>query len=57
MAVHRSIRDAGRIGFTVSLFITDLAFAEEDLVAAAKLGIFAASIVAAVAGWIAMRRR
>jgi NhaA family Na+:H+ antiporter len=44
------------IGFTVSLFITDLAFEDETLIAAAKSGIFAASILAAIGGWIGMRR-
>ena len=38
------------IGFTVSLFITELAFTDDDLVAAAKLGILVASILAAVIG-------
>ena len=38
------------IGFTVSLFITDLAFSDADLVAEAKVGIIAASIVAGVVG-------
>jgi NhaA family Na+:H+ antiporter len=44
------------IGFTVSIFITDLAFADDALVAASKTGIFAASIVAALLGWVALRR-
>jgi NhaA family Na+:H+ antiporter len=44
------------IGFTVSLFITDLAFEEATLIAAAKFGIFAASLLAAIGGWIGMRR-
>lgn len=49
----------GGIGFTVSLFITGLAFDPEALIADAKIGIFAASIVAAVAGlaWLALIRR
>ena len=38
------------IGFTVSLFITDLAFADESLRAASKLGILAASLAASVIG-------
>jgi NhaA family Na+:H+ antiporter len=46
----------GGIGFTMSLFITGLAFADEVLVTDAKVGIFAASIGAAVAGWLLLRR-
>ena len=38
------------IGFTVSLFITELAFTDEHFVAAAKLGILLASTLAAVIG-------
>ncbi len=41
----------GGIGFTVSIFITDLAFADPALVATAKIAIFAASVTAAAAGW------
>jgi Na+:H+ antiporter, NhaA family len=39
------------IGFTVSLFVTGLAFDDLALQEDAKLGTFSASIVAAVAGW------
>src|SRR5919112_1921017 len=39
------------IGFTMSLFITDLAFSEDSLVEAAKLGILCASVIAGVVGW------
>ncbi|HUP86910.1 MAG TPA: Na+/H+ antiporter NhaA [Acidimicrobiales bacterium] len=38
------------IGFTVSLFITDLAFVDADLQAASKIGILAASLVASLVG-------
>ena len=38
------------IGFTVSLFITDLAYSDPSVVAAAKIGILAGSIVAAGLG-------
>lgn len=38
------------IGFTVSLFITDLAFVDESLRAASKLGILAASVSASAIG-------
>ena len=44
------------IGFTVSLFITALAFDEEVLADAARLGVFAGSIVAGLLGaWILRR--
>ncbi len=38
------------IGFTVSLFITGLAFTDPDVISAAKLGVLGGSVVAAVAG-------
>lgn len=38
------------IGFTVSLFITDLAFDDPGVSGAAKVGVLAASVVAALAG-------
>ena len=38
------------IGFTVSLFITDLAFVDPDLQAASKVGILTASAVASLVG-------
>ena len=38
------------IGFTVSLFITELAFTDPGAIAASKIGILAASIVAAALG-------
>jgi Na+:H+ antiporter, NhaA family len=44
------------IGFTMSLFISDLAFSDSSLVGAAKLGILAASLLAGVAGWTILRR-
>ena len=43
------------IGFTMSLFITDLAFSEGSLVDAAKLGILVASVTAGVVGWTILR--
>jgi NhaA family Na+:H+ antiporter len=43
------------IGFTMSLFITDLAFSEDSLVAAAKLGILCASLIAGAVGWAILR--
>jgi NhaA family Na+:H+ antiporter len=43
------------IGFTMSLFISDLAFASGSLLDTAKLGILAASVVAGVVGWAILR--
>jgi NhaA family Na+:H+ antiporter len=45
----------GGIGFTMSLFITGLAFGDAMLVTDAKVGIFAGSLCAAVAGWLLLR--
>ena len=44
------------IGFTMSLFIAELALVNDDgLVDVAKVAILAASIVAAIGGWIVLR--
>ncbi len=43
------------IGFTMSLFISDLAFSDGRLVDAAKLGILVASVIAGVVGWVILR--
>jgi NhaA family Na+:H+ antiporter len=43
------------IGFTMSLFISDLAFAGGSLLNTAKLGILAASLIAGVVGWMILR--
>jgi|YelNatPaOPRAMG01_1025707.scaffolds.fasta_scaffold03651_4 NhaA family Na+:H+ antiporter len=43
------------IGFTVSLFITGLAFEEPQMIANAKLGILAGSLVSGVAGYLVLR--
>jgi Na+:H+ antiporter, NhaA family len=45
----------GGIGFTMSLFISDLAFTNSPLLDVAKLSILAASLVAGVGGWIILR--
>jgi Na+:H+ antiporter, NhaA family len=44
------------IGFTMSLFIGTLGFGESELLAAAKLGILAASLIAGTMGYILLRR-
>jgi NhaA family Na+:H+ antiporter len=44
------------IGFTMSLFITDLAFAEDSLIASAKVGILVASTLAGVLGSLVLHR-
>jgi NhaA family Na+:H+ antiporter len=43
------------IGFTIALFITDLAFTDEHLREQATIGILAGSVVAAVAGVVLLR--
>jgi Na+:H+ antiporter, NhaA family len=47
------------IGFTMSLFVADLAFAEASegpLLTTAKLGILVASVIAGVGGWLILSR-
>jgi Na+:H+ antiporter, NhaA family len=46
----------GGIGFTMSLFVAELAFGAGALLASAKLGILAASLVAGLAGLALLRR-
>jgi NhaA family Na+:H+ antiporter len=43
------------IGFTMSLFITDLAFGQADASASAKIGILLGSAAAGVIGWSVLR--
>ncbi|CAA9412685.1 MAG: Na+/H+ antiporter NhaA type, partial [uncultured Quadrisphaera sp.] len=43
------------IGFTISLFIVDLAFDDEALADRARVGVLAASLLAAVLGWSLLR--
>ena len=45
------------IGFTMSLFVTNLAFADAVRLDAAKLGVVAGSLVAALAGVLVLARR
>jgi Na+:H+ antiporter, NhaA family len=42
----------GGIGFTVSLFVTELAFDDASIAAEAKVGILAASLAATLLGWL-----
>jgi len=46
----------GGIGFTMSIFITHLAFLDENIIAAVKLGVFVASFIAAVIGVLLILR-
>ncbi|ACI52048.1 Na+/H+ antiporter NhaA [Gluconacetobacter diazotrophicus PA1 5] len=43
------------IGFTISLFIANLSFPDSGLVIPAKMGIFAGSVLSALAGWLWLR--
>jgi NhaA family Na+:H+ antiporter len=43
------------IGFTVALFIADLAFTDADLTSSAKVGILAASLLAGALGYTQLR--
>lgn len=45
------------IGFTMSLFITQLAFTHEEYATQAKLGIFVASIIGGVLGFFILKRQ
>ncbi len=47
----------GGIGFTMSMFITNLAYIDPDRIANAKVGIFIASILAGVIGYLFLSRR
>ena len=44
------------IGFTMAIFITTLAFKDANLIAASKVGILAASVLATVAGILVLLR-
>jgi len=45
------------IGFTMSLFITNLAFVDIDYIMQAKIGIFVASIIGGFAGYAVLKKR
>jgi Na+:H+ antiporter, NhaA family len=47
----------GGIGFTMSIFITNLAFTDAGLIAASKMSILLASMVAALVGLFILKRR
>jgi NhaA family Na+:H+ antiporter len=45
------------IGFTMSLFISGLAFGDHQMLASAKLGILGASVVSGILGWLILIRQ
>jgi NhaA family Na+:H+ antiporter len=45
----------GGLGFTMSLFIANLAYEDESLVAAAKMGIIIGSLIAGLLGYLVLR--
>jgi len=45
----------GGLGFTMSLFIANLAYTEENLISASKMGIILGSLVAGILGYIILR--
>jgi Na+:H+ antiporter, NhaA family len=53
----RGVSWLGGIGFTMSLFVGALAFADEALLDAAKIGVLLASCIAAFMGWLMLRER
>jgi NhaA family Na+:H+ antiporter len=56
----RSLAGAGMlggIGFTMSLFVADLAFGSSPLLEVAKGGVLIASLLAATGGWLWLRHR
>jgi NhaA family Na+:H+ antiporter len=44
------------VGFTMSLFVSELAFSDHQLVSEAKVGILVASLLAGVCGFVALHR-
>ena len=53
----RGVSWLGGIGFTMSLFVAALAFADEELLDSAKIAVQLASCVAAPMGWLMLRER
>lgn len=46
----------GGIGFTMSIFIANLAFSRPELISQAKIGIFGASLLAGITGYLLLSR-
>jgi NhaA family Na+:H+ antiporter len=44
------------VGFTMSIFISDLAFTDDALIAQAKIGILIASLLSGIVGYLVLRR-
>ncbi|MGB5399471.1 MAG: Na+/H+ antiporter NhaA, partial [Thermoanaerobaculia bacterium] len=44
------------VGFTMSLFISELAFKDPEIISEAKIGILAASLVAGILGYLVLTR-
>lgn len=44
------------VGFTMSLFVTDLAFVNPEYIIQAKIGIFIASIICGIGGFLVLRK-
>jgi NhaA family Na+:H+ antiporter len=44
------------VGFTMSLFITDLAFFNTDYILQSKIGIFVASFLCGIVGYLILRK-
>lgn len=45
------------IGFTMSLFITSLAFVHEEYITQAKIGIFTASVIGGILGYVVLNKQ
>ena len=45
----------GGIGFTVSLFVTELSFETDQLLTSAKVGILVASLLSGIIGYMLLR--
>jgi len=52
--VHERFSSLGGIGFTISLFINNLAFTDQSLTDSAKVGILIGSVVAGTLGFIVL---
>ena len=44
------------VGFTMSIFISDLAFASDRLISEAKVGVLVASVIAGIGGYLMLRK-